>query len=52
MRTLVDEVRPVGKNEVTWDGRNAAGATVGSGVYFYRLDAGKFSESKKMVLLK
>jgi hypothetical protein len=52
VRTLVDEVRPVGKNEATWDGRNEAGATVGSGVYFYRLDAGKFSESKKMVLLK
>ena len=52
VRTLVDEVRPVGKNEVTWDGRNAAGTSVGSGVYFYRLDAGKFSESRKMVLLK
>jgi hypothetical protein len=52
VRTLVDEVRPVGRNEVMWDGRNGAGAPVGSGVYFYRLDAGKYSESRKMVLLK
>ena len=52
VRTLLNDVRGFGKNEVSWDGKNNAGATVGSGVYFYRLTAGKFSESKKMVLLK
>ncbi len=52
VRALVDEVRPLGKSEVVWDGRNEAGSSVGSGVYFYRLEAGKFSESRKMVLLK
>jgi hypothetical protein len=52
VRTLVDDVRPLGKHEVTWDGRSNAGNPVGSGVYFYRLVAGKFSESRKMVLLK
>jgi len=52
VRTLVNEVRAYGKNQVTWDGRDNAGVAVGSGVYFYRLAAGKFSESKKMVMLK
>jgi hypothetical protein len=52
VRRLVDEFRPVGRSEVVWDGRNDAGTPVGSGVYFYRLDAGKFTESRKMVLLK
>lgn len=52
VRTLVDEVRPIGKNEVTWDGRSDTGNAVGSGVYFYRIAAGSFSTSRKMVLLK
>jgi hypothetical protein len=52
VRRLVDEVRPLGKNEAVWDGRSDAGTPVGSGVYFYRLTAGKFAESRKMVLLK
>jgi len=52
VRMLVDDVKPHGPNEVTWDGRDSAGNPVGSGVYFYRLTAGKFSDSRKMVLLK
>ncbi len=52
VRTLASGVREAGDHDVSWDGRDNAGATVGSGVYFYRLTAGKFSESKKMVMLK
>jgi len=52
VRTLVDEVEGYGAHEVTWDGRDDDGAAMGSGVYFYRLRAGKHTESKKMVLLK
>ena len=50
--TLVDEVMGEGFKEVTWDGRDARGNLVSSGVYFYRLDAGKKVLTKKMVLLK
>jgi hypothetical protein len=50
--TLLDETVPAGRKEVRWDGRNAAGDPVGSGVYFYRLKAGKTTISRKMVLLK
>jgi len=35
-----------------WDGRNNLGERVGSGVYFYRLQAGSFSAMRKLVILK
>ena len=37
---------------VWWDGKDEKGAQVLSGVYFYRLGADKFSEVKKMMLVK
>ena len=52
VRTLVNETRGAGAHDVQWDGRDDAGVTVGSGVYFYRLSAGSFTESRKMVMLK
>lgn len=52
VRTLLDETRESGAHEVTWDGRDARGAAMASGVYFYRLTSGSHIESKKMVLLK
>lgn len=45
--TLMDEEKPVGTYELTW---NAEGLP--SGVYFYQLKAGSFVETKKMILLK
>ena len=35
-----------------WDGRNAVGETVASGIYFYTLQAGKFKSTRQMVILK
>jgi hypothetical protein len=37
---------------VIWDGRSASGDPVASGVYFYKLVAGSFTDAKKMILLK
>jgi len=51
--TLVDAVRAPGvMHRVEWDGHNAAGQSVASGVYFYRLQTKGFTKTKKMVLLK
>ncbi len=38
--------------KVEWDGTNAGGSQVASGVYMYRFEAGNFSDTKKMILLK
>jgi hypothetical protein len=52
IRTLVSGARPAGSHAVVWDGRDRRGAAVASGVYFYRLEAGRFARTRKMVLLK
>jgi hypothetical protein len=41
-----------GSHSIPWDGTDKQGQTVTSGVYYYRLTAGDFVESKKMMLLK
>ncbi len=52
VKTVVDELRPVGRHEVMWDGQNAAGQQVPSGVYLYRLEAGGNVQTKRMMLVK
>ena len=50
--TLVDEIQPVGRHEISWDGHANGGALVPSGIYFYRLTAPQEIESREMILLK
>jgi len=50
--TLVDGIQPAGYHVIRWNGTSATGAAVGSGVYFFRIQAGDFVEMKKMMLLK
>jgi plastocyanin len=45
-------LRDAGTHRVEWDGRDASGAAVGSGVYFYRLEGVAGVAPRKMVLLK
>jgi adhesin/invasin len=52
IRTLVRGERPAGYHTVQWDGRNDRGEQMASGVYHYRLQAGSFAETKKMLLMK
>ena len=41
-----------GDHEAVWNGRDENGNPVGSGVYFYRLDAGSFTQTRKMTFMK
>jgi hypothetical protein len=52
IRTLVNEQQPAGYYTVIWDGSNDNGEMVSTGVYIYRLTAGQYIASKRMVLVK
>jgi len=49
---LVDRELRAGNYSIEWDSRNRAGKTVASGLYFYRLTANQFIETRKMMMLK
>lgn len=40
------------EKEIYWDGKTESGEPVGSGTYFYQLQAGNYTETRKMVILK
>jgi hypothetical protein len=52
VRTLVNAVQPSGHHQVNWDGRDEQGRVLPSGLYLYRLQAGSFVQSYKMLLVR
>jgi len=52
VRTLVVQKQPAGAHTVVWDGRDNRGRQAATGLYIYRLQAGDFHKTAKMVLLK
>jgi hypothetical protein len=50
--TLVNVSQLAGRQTAVWNGQDAAGQNIATGVYVYQLRAGQFVQSKKMVLLK
>ncbi len=47
IETLVNEEKPVGTYEITWYAENLP-----SGIYLYKLQAGNYLETRKMILMK
>jgi len=52
VRTLVNADQKVNYYTAYWDGKNADGKGVTSGIYFYTLRAGNFTQTRRMVILK
>ncbi len=52
VRTLVNEAQSAGSKSVVWNGKDASGRIVSSGLYIYRLEAEKMVQNKKMLFLK
>ena len=53
VRTLVDgDQQPAGLHRVTWDGRDAFGAGVGSGIYLVQMDAAGEHRTQRAVLVR
>ena len=50
--TVLEDALHAGIHEVQWDGRNQFGQTASTGVYFYRIEAGSFVQTRRMVLIK
>jgi hypothetical protein len=52
LATLIDSQYAAGFHSVRWDGKDRNGSPVSSGVYLYQIQAGEFSQMRKMSLIK
>jgi flagellar hook assembly protein FlgD len=52
VKTLVNQSESAGSYKVIWDGKNNSGHAVPSGIDLYRLQAGSFTKTMKMLLVK
>ena len=52
VRTLVRGAEEPGFRTLMWDGTNDLGESISAGVYLYRIQAGDFTQTRKMVLLR
>lgn len=50
--TIADNIFESGTHTVNWDGKNNSGEQSASGIYFYKIKADQFDQTRKMILLK
>jgi len=52
VRTLLDDIKPTGQYENTWNGEDDRGNPVASGVYYYQIKYGGHQQVRKMILMR
>ena len=52
VKTLVNEKLDVGTHQVVWDGKDESSKPVSSGIYFYKMNNGEYTSTRKMILMK
>ncbi len=52
VRTLTDSYQTAGHYSVVWDGRDDNGNDAGTGIFFYRMKSGKYTSTRKMIMMK
>ncbi|MBN2829892.1 MAG: M6 family metalloprotease domain-containing protein [Candidatus Cloacimonetes bacterium] len=52
VKTLVNSTQPAGNHNIIWNGSDDNGNALSSGVYFYKLQAGTYTKTRKMILIK
>ncbi len=52
VKSLVNKELKAGIHKIIWDGKNNQGKTASSGIYFYRIQSGKFTKFDKMIVIK
>ncbi|MEN6444872.1 MAG: carboxypeptidase regulatory-like domain-containing protein [Candidatus Cloacimonas sp.] len=52
VKTLIKGIQEPGNHTIVWNGTDNNGRSVSSGVYYYKMQAGKYSSTKKMIMMK
>jgi hypothetical protein len=52
IRTLVNQEQPTGRYDIVWNGKDNNNNAVSSGMYFYRMNAGSYASTRKMLLMQ
>ena len=52
VKTLMDKAQPAGQHQISWNGTDDFGQSVGSGVFFYRLSTENQVQTRRMVLIR
>lgn len=52
VKKLVNDVRAAGEHTVVWNGMDNNGRSVSSGIYYFKMNTGKYSSTKKMIMMK